>query len=124
MDRGVDGPLLPRPFVSFSLSRWEAWVVRDEGLCEEGEEEEDVRRTCVAESPRLRHGIFSRLTTGSDTLENSGKRVADNFFLQLMNKMWDFIGLSNNVIVLCTHQVLFRAPLGGYTASGALLKRE
>lgn len=88
MDRGVDGPLLPRPFVSFSLDRWEAWVVRDEGLCEEGEEEEEVRRTCVAESPRLRHGIFSRLTTGSDT------------------------------------QVLFRAPLGGYTASGALLKRE
>lgn len=122
MDRGVDGPLLPRPFVSFSLDRWEAWVVRDEGLCEEGEEE--VRRTCVAESPRLRHGIFSRLTTGSDTLENSGKRVADNFFLQLMNKMWDFIRLSNNVIILCTHQVLFRAPLGGYTASGALLKRE
>lgn len=70
--RGVDGPLLPRPFVSFSLDRWEAGGVRDGGLREEGEgaeeeAEEEVRRTCDAESVRLRHGIFSRLTTGRDT---------------------------------------------------------
>lgn len=72
MERGVDGPLLPRPFMSFSLERWEARGVRDGGLREEGEGEEDkeevVRRTCDAESARLRQGIFSRLTTGSDTL--------------------------------------------------------
>lgn len=68
--RGVDGPLVPRPFTSFSLDRWEAGGVRDGGLREEGEgeeEEEEERRRCDAESPRLRHGIFSRLTTGRDT---------------------------------------------------------
>lgn len=74
VERGVDGPLVPRPFVSFSLDRWEDGGVRDRGLREEGEEEEEeeedddeVRRTCDAESARLRHGIFSRLTTGRDT---------------------------------------------------------
>lgn len=35
----------------------------------EEEEEEEVRRTWDAESARLRQGIFSRLTTGSDTLQ-------------------------------------------------------
>ncbi len=71
VERGVDGPLAPRPFMSFSTDRCEAGGVRDEGLREEGEgvEEEVVRRTCDAESARLRHGIFSRLTTGRDTLE-------------------------------------------------------
>lgn len=72
VERGVDGPLVLRPFMSFSLDRWEAGGVRDAGLREEGEgeeEEEEVRRTCDAESVRLRHGIFSRLTTGRDTLE-------------------------------------------------------
>lgn len=68
MERGVDGPLVLRPFMSFSLDRWEAEGVRDGGLREEGEGEE-VRRTCDAVSARLRHGIFSRLTTGRDTLE-------------------------------------------------------
>jgi len=71
MESGVDGPLLPRPLASFSLERWEAGGVREEGLRVEGEEE--VRRTCDAESARLRQGIFSRLTTGSDTLEKSKK---------------------------------------------------
>lgn len=88
-DRGVDGPLVERPFVSLSLERWEAAGVRDEDLWKAGEDvEEEPRRTCEDELLRLRQGIFSRLTTGSDT------------------------------------HVLFRAPLGGYTASGALLKRE
>lgn len=78
VERGVDGPLpllLPlRPFVSFSLDRWVAGGARDGGLREEGDEEEEeeeeveVRRTCDAELARLRHGIFSRLTTGRDTL--------------------------------------------------------
>lgn len=70
VERGVDGPLVPRPFTSFSLDRWEPGGVRDGGLREEGdgeEEEEAVRRTCDAESARLRQGIFSRLTTGRDT---------------------------------------------------------
>lgn len=76
MERGVDGPPEPRPFMSFSLDRWEAEGVREGGLREEGEgeeEEEEVRRTCDAESARLRHGIFSRLTTGRDTLERERK---------------------------------------------------
>lgn len=72
-ERGVDGPLVPRPFMSFSLDRWAAGGARDGGLREEGEgEEEEVRRMCDAESARLRHGIFSRLTTGRDTLERGG----------------------------------------------------
>lgn len=64
---GVDGPLTPQPFMSFSEERWDDGGVRDWDLREEGEEEEEVRRTCDAESARLRQGIFSRLTTGSDT---------------------------------------------------------
>lgn len=78
VERGVDGPLPLRPFVSFSLDRWVAGWARDGGLREEGDEEEEeeeeeeveveVRRTCDAELARLRHGIFSRLTTGRDTL--------------------------------------------------------
>lgn len=60
-DGGVDGPPVPRPFVSFSLERWEPGGARDGGLREEGEEEEGARR--------LRQGIFSRLTTGRETLE-------------------------------------------------------
>lgn len=78
MDRGVDGPLLPRPLVSFSLERWEVGGVRMEVLSGEGaeeEEEEEVSRRCDAESARLRQGIFSRLTTGSDTLQKSKIRV-------------------------------------------------
>lgn len=77
VERGVDGPLVPRPFTSFSPDRWEAGEVRDRGLREEGEGEvEEVRRTCEAESARLRHGIFSKLTTGRDTLERrSGSEV-------------------------------------------------
>lgn len=70
VERGVDGPLAPRPLTSFSLDRWEFGGVRDRGLREEGDEEdeeEDERRTCEAESARLRQGIFSRLTTGRDT---------------------------------------------------------
>lgn len=67
----MDGPLVPRPFMSFSLERWEPGGVRDGGLRGEveGEEEEEVRRMCDAESARLRQGIFSKLTTGRDTLE-------------------------------------------------------
>lgn len=67
--RGVDGPLVPRPFVSFSLERWEAGEGSDGCLRGEEEGEEELRRTSDAESARLRQGIFSRLTTGSDTLE-------------------------------------------------------
>lgn len=68
VERGVDGPLPPRPFTSFSLDRCEAGGVWDGGLSEEGDgAEEEVRRTCDVESARLRHGIFSRLTTGRDT---------------------------------------------------------
>lgn len=68
VERGVDGQLATRPLVSFSLDRWEAGDVRDGDLREEGDEDEaGVRRTCDAESARLRHGIFSRLTTGSET---------------------------------------------------------
>lgn len=80
VERAMDGPLtllllLPRPLSSFSLpERWEEGGVRDEGLRDEGDEEE--RRTCDAESERLRHGIFSRLTTGRDTLDGgNGKRL-------------------------------------------------
>lgn len=71
---GVDGPLAPRPFTSFSLERWEAEGARDGGLWEEGEAEEAVRRTCDAESARLRQGIFSRLTTGTVTLGERRRR--------------------------------------------------
>lgn len=73
---GVDGPLVLRPFMSFSLERWEPGAVRDGGLREEGEEEEEeeeVRCTCDAESALLRQGIFSKLTTGSDTLGRCGE---------------------------------------------------
>lgn len=65
--RGAHGPPAPRPFTSFSLDRWEAGGVR-EGV-RRGEGEEMVRRTCDAASARLRQGIFSRLTTGRDTLQ-------------------------------------------------------
>lgn len=82
VERGVDGALPLRPFVSFSLDRWVAGGARDGGLREEGDEEEEeeeveveeeVRRTCDAELARLRHGIFSRLTTGRDTLQREKK---------------------------------------------------
>lgn len=73
---GVDGPLVPRPFTSFSPERWEAGGARDGGLREEGEaEEEAVRRTCGPESARLRQGIFSRLTTGTATLGGRRRRA-------------------------------------------------
>lgn len=65
VERGVDGPLLPRPFMSFSLDRCEAGGVRDDGLWTVGEEE--LRRTWDVELARLRQGIFSRLTTGRET---------------------------------------------------------
>lgn len=75
VERGVDAPLVPRPFMSLSLDRWEAGGMRDGGLREEaGEEEEEVRCTCDVELARLRQGIFSRLTTGRDTLQR-GKSV-------------------------------------------------
>lgn len=72
----MDGSLVPRPFKNFSLDRLEAEGVKDGGLREEGEgedEEEEVRCTCDAELAWLRHGIFSKLTTGSDTLERRKK---------------------------------------------------
>lgn len=72
----MDSPLVLRPFRSFSPERWETAALREEGLREEGEvkeEVEDVRRTCDAESALLRQGIFSKLTTGSDTLRRSGE---------------------------------------------------
>lgn len=82
-ERGVEGSPTPRPFVSFSMDRWEAEGVKDGGLSEEGEEEEEeVRRTCDAESARLRHGIFSRLTTGRDTLDRKRKQLK---YLQYCN---------------------------------------
>lgn len=53
--------------------------MRDGGLREDGEWEEDeeevvVRRTCDAGSARLRQGIFSKLTTGSDTLRRQREK--------------------------------------------------
>lgn len=86
-ERGVEGPLLARPFVSFSPDRWEAGGVKQGGL-REGDEDDgefELRRTWDAESPLLRQGIFSRLTTGSDTLE---KRVND----KSVNLMSNVIG--------------------------------
>ena len=79
MERGVGGPLAHRPFVSFSPERCEAEGAREEGLREdgEGEEEEVVRRTCEAESPRLRQGIFSKVTTGSETLQRREEEEDD-----------------------------------------------
>ena len=79
MERGVDGPLLPRPLVSFSPERWEVGGVREDVLSGDGAEadEEEVRRRCDAESARLRQGIFSRLTTGSDTLQKSRVTAKD-----------------------------------------------
>lgn len=83
---GVDGPLAPRPFVSFSPERWEAGGARDGGLREEGgAEEEAVRRTCDAESARLRQGIFSRLTTGTATL--GGKEEEEEQIRRLRERL-------------------------------------
>lgn len=72
MERGVEGPLLPRPLVSFSPERWDADGAKEEDLSgdsdeEDDDEEEELRRTCDAESARFRQGIFSKLTTGNDT---------------------------------------------------------
>lgn len=112
MERGVEGPLALRPLVSFSLDRWEAEGVRDglreegEGEEEEDEEEEELRRTCEPGSARLRHGIFSRLTTGRDTLEGE-KRVQTLTPCSGGNKS------SITQVRAWTHQVLFRAPFGG-----------
>lgn len=65
--RGRDASALPRPFSSFSLERWDGEGAKDGGLREEGEEL--LRRTCEGESDWFRQGIFSRLTTGRDTLK-------------------------------------------------------
>lgn len=92
---GVAGP---RPLAILSTDRWEDDEVREGLAGEVDDEEEEVEEAGLEKevlslssvpstSARPRHGIFSRLTTGSDT------------------------------------HVLPRAPLGGYTASGALLKR-
>lgn len=75
MERGVGGPpLLPRPLVSLSPERWEAGGAKEADLSgesvdeDEEEEDEELRRTCDIESARFRQGIFSKLTTGNDTL--------------------------------------------------------
>lgn len=68
----MEGPLPPRPLVSFSPGRWEADGAKEEDLSGDGDEEDDdeeeLRRTGDAESARFRQGIFSKLTTGNDTL--------------------------------------------------------
>lgn len=73
-DGGVTEPPPPRPLVSFSPERWEAGGAKEEDLSgesvdeDEEEEDEELRRTCDIESARFRQGIFSKLTTGNDTL--------------------------------------------------------
>ncbi len=78
VERGVTGP---PPFRNFSWFLRDAGDVKDlrgaEGGEEDVEEKEreepgvgDVELTLMcAPSDRLKHGIFSRLTTGKDTLE-------------------------------------------------------
>lgn len=81
VERGVPGP---RPFRNFSWILWDAGDVEedlrgaDDG--EEDEEEKEREELAVgdeeltlmcAPSDLLKHGIFSRLTTGKDTLENN-----------------------------------------------------
>lgn len=73
-ERDVSSPLLPRPLVSFSPECWDAGGVKED-LCEERLEDEEERRTCDAESARFKQGIFSRLTTGSDTLQGGKTSV-------------------------------------------------
>lgn len=116
MERGVDGPLVLRPFVSFSLDRWEAEGARDGGLREEGEgeeeeEEEELRRTCEPGSARLRHGIFSRLTTGRDTLKGD-KRTLTQCSGRNKSSITQVI-IQEKKEEVWTHHVLFRAPFGG-----------
>lgn len=58
----------PRPFSSFSPERWDGGGgAEDGGLREEGGAAA-AGRACEAESDWLRQDIFSRLTTGRDTL--------------------------------------------------------
>lgn len=73
-----DGDGAIRPLVSFSLPRWG----RDDGLREEGAEfvRVEVRRPREAESVRTGHGIFSRLTTGRDTLHRKRKQMLLTFW--------------------------------------------
>lgn len=79
MERGVEGPPLTRPLTSFSLERWEAGGAKEDDFSgesvDEDEEEEELRRTCDAESARFRQGIFSKLTTGNDTLGGAKERL-------------------------------------------------
>lgn len=81
VERGVTGP---RPFRSFSWFLWDAGDAKpDLREAEEGEEDEEQDEEEAREEPGvgdtestlmcalsdlLRHGIFSRLTTGTDTL--------------------------------------------------------
>lgn len=69
VERGVDASALTRPFSSFSPERWDGEGAKDGGLREEGEEV--LRRRWGAESDCFRQGIFSRLTTGRDTLKRT-----------------------------------------------------
>lgn len=56
-----------------------------EGFLGEGFVGGVVRRTCEAESARPRHGIFSRLTTGRDTLHREDRQVFNILFRNLKN---------------------------------------
>lgn len=69
MERDVDTSALPRSFGSFSLERWDGEGAKDGGLREEGEEV--PRRTWEVDSDCFKQGIFSRLTTGRDTLKRT-----------------------------------------------------
>lgn len=68
--RGADVSAPPRPFSCFS-QRWDGEGAKAGALREEGEEL--LRRTCEGDSDWLRQGIFSRLTTGRDTLKRGNK---------------------------------------------------
>lgn len=66
-ERGTDASALLRPFSNFSLERWDGEGAKDGDLREEGEEL--LRRRCEGEADWFRQAIFSRLTTGRDTLK-------------------------------------------------------
>lgn len=83
---------------------------------EEGEDDGAERRTCEAEFARLRHGIFSKLTTGRDTLEGikTGNRHA------VPKKIYKIkFGISKVHFTVqifrqqTSHHGLLRAPFGG-----------